>query len=64
MAKLIKCPTCNNHNVYSIDNEPIYHPTKKEVDAGNMRYDNEIHIMFECLNCNEIFKKVFDIVAR
>ena len=72
MSKEICCPKCKGTNVRSIDNQPLYHPTKIETTMLNVaKYDNELYMTFICHDCNpngvplgRTFNVVFDIVPR
>lgn len=60
----ICCPTCGSENIRSFDNEPLYHPSKLEVEDGTPRYDNEVIIKFICDDCpseTRIFTEVFTL---
>lgn len=57
----MKCYFCDSENIRSIDNEPLYHPSKLEVENGVSRFDNDIYIIFTCDDCNKRQTKVFTI---
>lgn len=62
----VKCPKCGSHNVRSIDNESLYHPTKQEVVDGLLNYDSDAYLKFVCDTCDngETFTKVFKLLAQ
>ena len=67
----IVCPSCNGENIRSVDNQPLFHPSKKEVEGGTMRFDNELYMNFICDDCNHdkknatlLFTKVFGLVVK
>lgn len=60
-----RCPKCNSGYVRSIDNEPLCHPTKKDVAVDKVApIDLEIYYTCSCDDCNHTFKIVGDIVLR
>jgi hypothetical protein len=52
MSKPVCCPECGMSNIRSIDNQPLYHPSKQEVEKGVPNWDNEIYVEFMCDRCN------------
>ena len=60
--KKVCCPKCNGGNVRSIDNQPLYHPTKNDVlNNDAVRYDSEVYMSFICDDDNHEFTKVFNL---
>jgi hypothetical protein len=60
----IQCKCCQSTNVRSIDNQPLFHPSKQDITKGSMNFDNEIYVEFVCDDCNETFTKVFSLVEK
>ncbi len=60
----IQCKCCQSTNVRSIDNQPLFHPSKEEVAEGCMNFDNEIYVEFVCDDCEKTFTKVFSLVEK
>jgi hypothetical protein len=60
----VTCPNCNtNHKVRVIDNEPLcmqHETTVKEY----YEMDDELYVFFLCDDCNQQFRKTFDIVEK
>lgn len=52
MPKPVCCPECGMSNIRSVDNQPLYHPSKREVEKGVPNWDNEIYVEFTCDHCN------------
>jgi len=67
MLRDIKCPCCGSDKVRSYDNEPLYHPTKDEIEKqGIARWDNELYMKFTCDNkstCPQ-FQIVFNLTPQ
>ncbi len=63
-AKEIECPHCNSENVRAYDNQPLCHPSKKDIESGSFRIDTEIFIDVICDKCNHSFQVIGDIVLR
>ena len=62
-TKKVCCPKCNGGNVRSIDNQPLYHPTKNDVINNDaIHYDSEVYMKFICDDDNEEFTKVFNLI--
>ena len=59
------CPNCNSNKVRSYDNECLYHPNHdRPIPDSEMKYDNEVYIMFQCDECKSKFTITFDIVKQ
>lgn len=58
---VIYCKSCNSENVRSFDNQPLFHPSKQDVNCGVPRFDDEVYVEFVCDNCNETFTKIFSL---
>ena len=59
----MNCPKCNSEKVRSYDNQPIYHPEKKDIWCyGTMGVDYEIYISIACDDCEHRFERNFPIV--
>jgi hypothetical protein len=63
----MKCPKCNSEKVRSYDNQPIFHPEKKDIQNGlgnyrTMGIDYEIYISIICDDCEHRFERNFPIV--
>lgn len=58
------CPKCSSKDVRSYDNQPLFHPSRRDVKAGSMRYDNEVHIDFKCDDCEDTFTKIFNLTPQ
>ena len=64
MSEIITCPICKSENVMSVDNEPLYFPTEKDIKNGMARFDDEIYVKFICRDCkpkNNRFTKIFSL---
>ena len=60
----VKCKKCQGENIRSYDNGTLCHPTPKDIESGVMRYDNEIEIYFECLDCKTQWSRIFDVTPQ
>lgn len=58
------CPKCSSKDVRSYDNQPLFHPSRRDVKAGSMRYDNEVYIDFKCDDCEDTFTKIFNLTPQ
>ena len=58
----ILCSHCGSSKIRAVDNEPLFHPTAKEVEEGSKRIDNEITIMLHCDDCGKDSKQVGEII--
>lgn len=57
----VTCKNCSSKNIRSVDNQPLFHPSKDEVKQGTMRYDNEVYVNFTCDDCEDTFTKIFTL---
>ena len=65
----IKCPSCGGSEVFSSDNQPLWHPrgcSGDGTDETTEQHDNEIYISFQCTNldCGKEVNVVFDLTFR
>ena len=60
----IQCEHCNSENVRSVDNQPLYHPSKEEVAKDVPNFDNEIYVEFYCDDCGKTHDKVFSLLLK
>ena len=58
----IFCSHCGSQKIRAIDNEPLHHPTTKEVKDGIARIDRGITIMVHCDDCNKDSKLEGEII--
>jgi hypothetical protein len=70
MPNNVCCPKCQNKNVRSVDNQPLNHPSKREVEQGVPNWDNELYVTFICDQCNPMavsdkyFTLIFNLVPQ
>lgn len=70
MSNAVCCPKCKGTNIRSIDNQPLYHDKKEELEKSVPSFDNEIYVEFICHDCSpvelnaETFTLVFDLVLQ
>lgn len=70
MKNSVCCPKCQGTNVRSVDNQPLNHPSQREVKSGVPNWDNEIYMTFICDDCNPMaesgkyFTLIFDLVPK
>lgn len=60
----VTCTNCSSPNIRSIDNQPLFHPSKKDVKNGTMRYENEVYVEFKCDDCDDTFTKIFNLTPQ
>jgi hypothetical protein len=68
-SRAIKCPSCGGSEVFSSDNQPLWHPrgiSGVGTDETTEQYDNEIYVSFQCtdLVCRKGFEVVFDLTFQ
>lgn len=57
-----KCPKCNSSYVRSVDNEPLCHPTKKDVAVDDIvPIDLEIYYHCQCDDCRHEFRVIGEV---
>lgn len=66
MSDVINCSHCKSENVRSIDNQPLYHPSKQDIIGRSdvPKFDNEIYVEFICDDCHKKHTKVFNLVLQ
>jgi len=65
----INCPKCGGTEVFSCDNQPLWHPLgfgSTEVTKNTLQYDNEIYVSLKCTEkeCGHEFTKVFNLTLQ